>query len=81
MYDAYCEFCDHQGLPSRPKQTVTKELKWRANVEQTRPNIDGERIRCYSGIILSDGDSPVTNSKEDDDKSSGWLENVESESF
>ena len=81
VYDAYCEFCDHQGLPSRSKQTVTKELKWRANVEQTRPNIDGERIRCYSGIILSDGDSPVTHSKEDDDKSSSWLENVGSESF
>ncbi|MFC6904200.1 phage/plasmid primase, P4 family [Halalkalicoccus tibetensis] len=81
VYDAYCEFCYHQGLPSRPKQTVTKELKWRANVEQTRPNIDGERIRCYSGIALSDGDSLVTDSEEDNDENSGWLENVESESF
>ena len=81
VYDAYCEFCDNQGLPSRPKQTLTKKLKRRANVEQTRPNIDGERIRCYSGIILSDGDSLVTNSEEDDDESSGWLGNVESESF
>ncbi len=81
VYDAYCEFCDTQGLPARPKQTVTKELKRQTNVEQTRPDIDGERVRCYSGITLSNGDSLEPNSEEDDDESSSWLDDVESESF
>lgn len=50
VYNAYCEFCDSLERQPKAKATLTKRLKQEYGVEQRRPTIGNEQVRCYCGI-------------------------------
>ena len=55
VYDAYRDFCDDLNRRPEAKQTLTKRLEREHNVGQSRPQKNGKRVRCYSGVAIDDG--------------------------
>lgn len=60
VYDAYREFCDDIDRQPEAKQSLTKRLQQKHNVHQTRPTIDGRRVRSYAGVAIA-GESSEPN--------------------
>jgi len=54
VYTAYERFCEASNLPVEPKQTFSKYLKREYNITTSRPEMNGERVRCYQGVFLPD---------------------------
>jgi putative DNA primase/helicase len=72
LYAAYERFCEEQGLPTKPKQTFTKHLKRDYGVDTSRPNLNGEQVRCYRGLHLPDTDE----SEEPESDSRDWCDEL-----
>lgn len=52
-YTAYTAMCNDLGLVAEEQAALTRNLKRRSEVGDSRPRIDGERVRCYKGVRLS----------------------------
>jgi putative DNA primase/helicase len=55
LYEAWISFCRKNGRLPGAKASFSKQLKAAApNISSFRPNLEGERRRCYSGIRIKD---------------------------
>jgi putative DNA primase/helicase len=61
LYEEYTDFCYENGLAVESKKQFTSHLKQEYGITISRPVIDGDRTRCYRGVILHDGPSPFSN--------------------
>jgi len=70
VYSAYERFCKANHLPVEPKQTFSKYLKREYNITTSRPKMNGERVRCYQGVFLSDEEDTLEESENMEDS---WM--------
>ena len=73
VYSAYEQFCEANNLSVERKQTFSKYLKRGYNITTSRPEMNGERVRCYQGVYLPDEED--TTEASDSDESS-WASKI-----
>ncbi len=60
LYQAYTEWCDENDRKPEAQSTVTKRLETKFRITKDRKKVNGERVWCYVGIRLKDGNKDST---------------------
>jgi putative DNA primase/helicase len=64
VYGIYNLFCNKQGLPFDTYQNFCKNMtKQIENIRDYRPEIEGQRVQCWKGILLNPEYAPKTEQK------------------